>query len=131
MAFPIHTPGASVIVRADNFDEQTQRIKNQIVRGTVRMVKDIAALARKYAAVDTGYMRDHITEDGTAVRSEAYYSGFVEWGTRFMAAQPFLRPAFEQVFANLNSYMQAGGIGGQMESPYYGGEGQFPAEGYW
>ena len=31
------------------------------------------------------------------VRPEAEYSAYVEYGTRFMAAQPYLRPAFEQV----------------------------------
>jgi HK97 gp10 family phage protein len=57
----------------------------------------VAKRAREYAPVDTGYMRDHIHAkkqgDGAAMISEAFYSGYVEWGTRYMAAQPFLRPA--------------------------------------
>ena len=58
----------------------------------------IAKRAREYAPVDTGYMRDHIHakkdgEESAVVISEAMYSGFVEWGTRFMSPQPFIRPA--------------------------------------
>jgi len=60
----------------------------------------VAKRARDRAPVDTGYMRDHIhaQKDGeasAAVISEANYSGFVEWGTVHMAAQPFLRPAID------------------------------------
>ena len=32
-----------------------------------------------------------------AVRPAEEYAAYVEYGTRFMAAQPYLRPAFEQV----------------------------------
>ena len=32
-----------------------------------------------------------------AVRPATEYAAYVEYGTRFMAAQPYLRPAFEQV----------------------------------
>jgi HK97 gp10 family phage protein len=55
----------------------------------------IASRAQAIAAVDTGYMRDHIAADadGKAITSEAGYSGFVEFGTVHMSAQPFMRPA--------------------------------------
>lgn len=57
--------------------------------------------AKARAAVDTGYMRDHIEKRAfgseRVVISEAPYSGFVEYGTRNMAAQPFMRPALEAV----------------------------------
>ena len=57
----------------------------------------VAKRARDYAPVDTGFMRDniHAQKDGdnAVVISEALYSGWVEWGTRFMAARPFIRPA--------------------------------------
>lgn len=58
----------------------------------------IAKRARDYASVDTRYMRDNIHakkdgEESAVVISEATYSGFVEWGTRFMSPRPFMRPA--------------------------------------
>jgi HK97 gp10 family phage protein len=63
--------------------------------------KVIAERAKDLAPVDTGYMRDHIRarkhgQLGAVVESTAPYSGFVEYGTRYMAAQPFLRPAVDQ-----------------------------------
>jgi HK97 gp10 family phage protein len=58
----------------------------------------VAKRAREYAAVDTGYMRGHTVAKKTGpntaqVNSTAPYAEFQEFGTRKMAAQPFLRPA--------------------------------------
>jgi HK97 gp10 family phage protein len=62
------------------------------------MAQWVAKRAREYAAVDTGYMRDHTvahkTGDTTAeVISTAPYAAYQEFGTYKMAAQPFIRPA--------------------------------------
>lgn len=61
---------------------------------TAKMVVD----ARSKAPVKTGYLRDHISnkkagEGHWQVKSEASYSGFVEYGTFKMDAQPFLEPS--------------------------------------
>ncbi len=61
----------------------------------------VAKQAREYAAVKTGYMRDHTvakkTGEGTAeVVSTAPYAEFQEFGTYKMAARPFFTPAIEQ-----------------------------------
>lgn len=56
----------------------------------------IAKRASQIAPRDTGYMAEHIhAEKGNPVQviSEAPYSGYVEYGTYKMAAQPFMRPA--------------------------------------
>lgn len=60
----------------------------------------VAKKARGYAHVITGYMRDHIAaykhdQLGWVVRSDATYSGFEEYGTRFRPPHPFMRPAIE------------------------------------
>lgn len=59
----------------------------------------IAKMAKQFAPVRTGKLRDSIKSNvsggvGT-VYSDATYSGYVENGTRYMAAHPFLRPAFD------------------------------------
>jgi len=72
----------------------------QAVQDSVDLVVDEA---KSIAPVDTGYMRDHISgtvTDGEktilgTVVSEAFYSGFVEFGTYKMEAQPFMRPALD------------------------------------
>ena len=60
---------------------------------------DIQSGAKARAAVDTGFMRDNITLEtlgnGFRAVAEAPYSGYVEYGTRKMAAQPFMIPATE------------------------------------
>jgi len=64
-------------------------------------VEHVHTEAAKRAPVLSGYLRDHITKISQGgvfrVLSEAPYSLFVEYGTRKMRAQPFLRPALESV----------------------------------
>lgn len=55
------------------------------------------------APIDTGTLMRSITmdteDDGltATVTPAAEYAAYVEYGTRFMAAQPYLRPAFDAV----------------------------------
>lgn len=50
---------------------------------------------------DTGHLKRSITLDvngnRAVISSNANYSGYVEYGTRYMNAQPYLRPAVEEV----------------------------------
>lgn len=62
-----------------------------------RMVSD----ARSFAPVRTGFLRDNISitnQNAYAIQvsSLAYYSVFVEFGTRFMQPEPFFLPAVMQ-----------------------------------
>jgi HK97 gp10 family phage protein len=62
------------------------------------------------APVDTGYMRanisGHVTGGGNAViTSEAYYSGFVNFGTRFMSAQPFFSDGIDYINGRIRQIM--------------------------
>lgn len=72
-------------------------IDNIIAEGSAEAIQT-NAISR--AAVRTGYMRDHISRTVVGpwffVEAEADYSGFVEYGTRYMAAQPFMTPAAEE-----------------------------------
>ena len=58
--------------------------------------------AQRYAPVDTGNLRRSIQlsikDNGMTaeVAATAEYSGYVEWGTRFMNAQPYVKPAFNE-----------------------------------
>ena len=58
--------------------------------------------AQKNAPIDTGNLRQKITLEITdggktaEVESTAEYGAYVELGTRFMKAQPYLKPAFEE-----------------------------------
>lgn len=68
------------------------------------------------ASVDTGNMKRSITSEITdgglsgTTQPHTDYAGYVEYGTRFQEAQPFVKPAFEEqkkVFLNdLNRIMK-------------------------
>lgn len=66
----------------------------------VEAAETIADIARKLAPVRTGNLRSKIRARHYAntsnVEAAAPYSGFVEFGTYKMAAQPYLRPAVDQ-----------------------------------
>lgn len=63
---------------------------------------EMQAKAQRNAPVDTGTLKRsiglEITDGGMTaeVRPTAEYSPYVEFGTRFMEAQPYLKPAFEE-----------------------------------
>lgn len=56
--------------------------------------------AQRKAPVDTSFLRRSITfsmlDNGFSAMSlaGADYGGYVEWGTRFMPAQPYMKPAY-------------------------------------
>lgn len=57
------------------------------------------------APVRTGYLRDHIVavldEMAAVLWSQAPYSGFVEFGTRYMTPRIFFRPPFLKGWARI------------------------------
>lgn len=77
---------------------------------------DIEADAKAKAPVDTGNLRNSIgtdiTDGGYAaeIGPSASYGAYVEMGTRHMAAQPYLGPAFDRRAPGLEQAMlQIGG----------------------
>lgn len=58
--------------------------------------------AMRNAPVDTGFLKQHINLDigdsgmSAEVEPTAEYAPYVELGTRFMEAQPYLKPAFDE-----------------------------------
>lgn len=68
--------------------------------------------AQRNAPVDTGYLKRSIglefTDGGMTAEVEpaAEYGPYVELGTRFMEAQPYLKPAFEEQSKEFRKDMQ-------------------------
>ena len=75
-----------------------QQVKRVVQDNTQEMTQN----ATRLAPVDTGNLKRQISKeirDGgfTGVtRSKAPYTGYVEYGTRFMNKQPFIKPSFEK-----------------------------------
>jgi len=75
-----------------------------------KIVHDIEGRAKLKAPVDTGYLQNSIRSSRVGptswkIEAGAEYAAHVEYGTRFQAAQPYLRPALDEIRAQL-----AGGI---------------------
>ena len=88
-----------VTVTQDNTDQVVDGIKSAIGAA----LEEIVLLAENYAAkkcpVDTGNLRGSITHEVDTAGNAVYigtnieYAPYVEFGTRHMHAQPYLRPA--------------------------------------
>ena len=80
-----------------SFDSAMQR---QVYRYLRSWASDVEAAAMQNAPVRTGHLRSSIyakIEDWVAeIGAEATYALFVELGTRWMRAQPYLYPAIQE-----------------------------------
>lgn len=96
-------------MRLDGMDALIQHLEGahaadgpvkQIVK---RRTSEMNRLAQRAAPVDTGELRRSILSEylngGLTghVTAGIHYAPYVEYGTRFMTAQPFMRPAFHAV----------------------------------
>lgn len=80
-----------------------KRMDMSAVKDTVKLNgSEMQKKAQRNAPVDTGNLKNNIGlefSDGgmtATVEPTAEYAPYVELGTRFMEAQPFLKPAFEE-----------------------------------
>lgn len=72
---------------------------SQVIRNNTERLK---ASAKEKAPVDTGFLKNHITSSYPNsleghVKSEAAYSGYQEYGTRFQTGTPHIRPALREI----------------------------------
>lgn len=96
------TMTVTTTVRLNNFPRIKAHMANQAEWATEKAATDIAAGAMRRAAVDTGFLRSSIQarKIGPAhwrVTVGAEYGVYVEYGTRFMGAQPYFFPAIAEV----------------------------------
>ncbi len=99
--------GVGVVVR--NLQSLNEDIEAAARKAAMRAAFEIESEAVSRVPVDTGRLKGsigtneagNIIEVGAGVRegSEIEYAHFVEFGTRNMAAQPYLQPAVEAVRA--------------------------------
>lgn len=79
------------------------RIKRKAGQAIAKTALDVERIAKTRVPVDTGATRESITAriDRSALSATigptTYYAPFLEFGTRRMAARPFMGPALEAV----------------------------------
>lgn len=92
------------------------RIELQTERDLIRLALRVQNAARELCAVDTGRLRSSIVHvKGSDARgpyvdigTNVEYATHVEYGTVFMVAQPFLRPAFAEAVGYAGSTLGGG-----------------------
>lgn len=93
-----------VEVHYDRFDEIEQAVLARVDEALGDSAAEIQETAQAIVAVDTGRLRASITMQRVGnliyeVFTVVEYGPYVEYGTRYMAAQPFMRPAYERNYA--------------------------------
>jgi HK97 gp10 family phage protein len=98
---------AAVAANFKHYDEGSHKVIRELVREAGQYCHDLTVFL---CPVDTGFMRDHVRvlygkegysfevgwlEEDFLAAGLAFYPIFVEFGTRFMAAQPSLVPAYQ------------------------------------
>lgn len=85
---------------------------NQLAYNTARVM---AASARAQAPVRTGYLKDSIVRERLGpgfhkIKVGAPYGVYVEYGTRYMRAQPYFHPAIVEAKAYWKAKIRQGGF---------------------
>ena len=78
-----------------------RNVVDQAIKVTQNNAEEIKKEAKKIAPKQTWFMHDHIVTHFIGMNAEiisrAPYSGYVEFGTRFRNATPFMFPALERI----------------------------------
>lgn len=94
-------------IKITGIDELQMKLKKNVQMSDVKKVvrkngSELQKKAQKNAPVDTGTLQRSITlemrDSGKTAEVEPTvdYGAYVELGTRFMTAQPYLKPAFNE-----------------------------------
>jgi HK97 gp10 family phage protein len=80
-----------------DYDGALKRVQKKWIAKAAKVIEDEAA---RRAPVDTGRLRGSITgktisDDEAEVGANVGYAPYVEYGTKFQAAQPYMRPAVD------------------------------------
>jgi HK97 gp10 family phage protein len=121
---PVKFPLAFKIVGLDRVRDALANAPHTI-RVVANRVADeeipkIVTRARELAPVRTGRLRNSIYWRktgflGYTVGARVFYAGFVEFGTRFMRARPYLRPAIEEKLPEIREELKDALVGALLE----------------
>lgn len=99
------------------FENNSKKVMEQISKAVLKGITEVCLLvegqAKVLATVDTGQLRDSIThrvanEGGELVGevgTPTEYAPYIEYGTMYQKAQPFLRPAFRENKKNIENIL--------------------------
>lgn len=105
------------VVLTNHMPEIAVLLEDAVSRLVAAAADMIVTIAQGLAAVDTGRLRDSIVTELTGILTatagtDVPYAVYQEFGTRFMAAHPYLIPATDQVRGIIESlFASVGGLG--------------------
>lgn len=96
-----------VSIKLEGLEELQQALENRTTMDDVHRIvhahgASLQQNAQSIAPFDTGTLRRSIgldIEEGgdtATITAGTNYAGYVEWGTRFMNAQPYMKPSYEK-----------------------------------
>lgn len=96
-----------LIASVNNASPTTIRQTLQVLKNNAEKGKNVA---HGLAPEDTGFLKDHISVSyhGTEawIKGSAAYTGYQEFGTRYMAGKPHFRPMLEQIIPEFQKDME-------------------------
>ena len=89
--------GKVVRTMAENYPEKLKIVTRKFLPDAAFVVE---SAAKRNAPIDTGLLRARIMSDvrgdDAVISSMVKYSAYIEYGTKRMKAQPFMRPALDK-----------------------------------
>ena len=97
-------------IRFNNIPQFDEQLHDQLRRMLLKAALDIEGRAKMKAPIRTGTLKSSIRTwwEGPltiCVGTSLHYAPYVELGTRYMAARPYLKPAAEEVLPSLKGAM--------------------------
>jgi len=91
---------AALDASVNRLNAQLSRIANIDPHACLAGALVLQAYAMQNAPVDTGFLRSSMesveVDNGAEMRVHAEYAIYQEYGTRYMAAHPYVRPAIDE-----------------------------------
>lgn len=97
-SFTIEVKGKDKLIT--RFDNLSRKLEAEVKQSVRKHTYEMEAKAKKNAPYDTGHLKRSIGSQffnrglSGEVSTNVHYAIYQEMGTRFMAAQPFMFPAF-------------------------------------
>lgn len=89
---------ATTVKTSNGLQDKLEQVMIEVCEAKAELV---LARAKSICPVDTGTLQASIVKEaidnGNRVGSRVDYAGYVEHGTRYQHAQPYLRPALDSV----------------------------------
>lgn len=91
----------ALITAINNASPETIRQADRVLKNKAEKGKSVSKKLAPVRKINGGFLRDHIVVHHkfleAEIHSQASYSGYQEWGTRFQPGTQYIRPMLEQI----------------------------------